>query len=108
DNLILFAHNCRVGENTVVAAQAGVAGSTKIGQWCMIGGQVGLAGHITVGDRAQLAAQSGTPKDVPADARLFGSPAMDMRAYGRQAASIKRLPELFDKVKQLEKQMKEK
>ena len=108
DNLIQIAHNCRVGENTVVAAQAGVAGSTKIGQWCMIGGQVGLAGHITVGDRAQLAAQSGTPKDVPADARLFGSPAMDMRAYGRQAASIKRLPELFDKVKQLEKQMKEK
>lgn len=101
DNLIQIAHNVEVGDNTVMASQAGIAGSTKIGRHCMIGGQVGLAGHITVGDNAQLAAQSGTPKDVPAGARLFGSPAMDLREYGRQAVTIKRLPDLFKRVDDL-------
>lgn len=107
DNLIQIAHNCQVGENTVMAAQAGVAGSTKVGKWCMIGGQVGLAGHITVGDKAQIAAQSGMQKDVEPGARLFGSPAMDLKAYGRQAISIKRLPDLYKKVDKLESALKE-
>ncbi len=107
DNLIQIAHNCCVGDNSVFAAQAGVAGSTKIGKWCMIGGQVGLAGHITVGDGAQIAAQSGMQKDVEPGARLFGSPAMDMKAYGRQAISIKKLPELYKKVQDLEDKIKE-
>lgn len=102
DNLIQIAHNCQVGANSVFAAQAGVAGSTKIGEWCMIGGQVGLAGHIHVGDRAQIAAQSGTQKNVEPGARLFGSPAMDLRSYGRQAVAIKNLPDLYQKVKNLE------
>lgn len=108
DNLIQIAHNCVVGEHTVMASQAGVAGSTKVGSWCMIGGQVGLAGHITVGDGAQIAAQSGMQKDVKPNARLFGSPAMDMRDYGRQAVNIKNLPELYAKVKELENQINNK
>lgn len=107
DNLIQIAHNCRVGENTVMASQAGVAGSTKIGSWCMIGGQVGLAGHITVGDRAQIAAQSGMQKNVDPGARLFGSPAMDLKAYGRQAVNIKNLPDLYRQVKELQDRIKE-
>lgn len=107
DNLIQIAHNCRIGANTVMASQAGVAGSTKVGEWCMIGGQVGLAGHITVGDRAEIAAQSGTAKSVEAGARLFGSPAMDLRTYGRQAVAIKRLPDLIKRVEAIEKEIKE-
>jgi len=105
DNLIQIAHNCRVGRHTVMASQAGVAGSTKVGEWCMIGGQVGLAGHIKVGDRVEIAAQSGMHKNVADGARLFGSPAMDLKAYGRQAISIKRLPELFRKVDEIEKKL---
>lgn len=107
DNLIQVAHNCTVGPHTVMAAQAGVAGSTKIGSRCMIGGQVGLAGHISVGDRAQIAAQSGTQKDVPADARLFGSPAMDLRQYGRQAVNVKNLSGLYADVRRLKEQLAE-
>lgn len=108
DNLIQVAHNCKVGKHTVMASQAGIAGSTKVGEWCMIGGQVGLAGHIHVGDRAEIAAQSGIHKDVDANVRLFGSPAMDLRAYGRQAASVKRIPDLVKRVAELEKLLKEK
>ena len=107
DNLIMIAHNCEIGERTVMAAQVGIAGSTKVGKECMLGGQVGLAGHITVGDNAHVAAQSGTQKDIPANARLFGSPAMDLVEYGRQTINIKRLPKLQQKVDELEKQLKE-
>lgn len=107
DNLIQIGHNCRVGENTVMAAQAGVAGSTKVGQWCMVGGQVGLAGHIQVGDKVQIAAQSGVPKSVKAGSRIFGAPAMDVVAWGRQAMTIRNLPSLYKKVDEIEKQLKE-
>ena len=106
DNLIQIAHNCRIGVDTVMAAQAGVAGSTKVGAKVMLGGQVGLAGHISVGDGAQLAAQSGVHKDVPAGARLFGTPAMDLTAYGKQSIYVKRLPKLEERLAALEKQIK--
>lgn len=107
DNLIQIGHNCTVGDWTVMAAQAGVAGSCHVGSHCMIGGQVGLAGHIKIGDRVQIAAQSGIHKDVPADARLFGSPAMDLKAYGRQAVNIKNLSRLMDRVKSLEAKVRD-
>lgn len=95
DNLIQIAHNVVVGTDTVMAAQAGIAGSTTVGNRCMIGGQVGLAGHIHMGDGAQIAAQSGTPDNIPAGARMMGSPAIDARQYMRQFVYLKRLPELF-------------
>lgn len=107
DNLIQIGHNVEIGRATVMAAQAGIAGSTKIGHHCMIGGQVGLAGHIRMGDRAEIAAQSGTQKNIADDARLFGSPAMDLREYGRQAVYIKGLPNLNAKVNKLEKSINE-
>lgn len=108
DNLIQIAHNCRIGSHTVMASQAGVAGSTKVGSWCQIGGQVGIAGHISVGDGAQIAAQSGTAKSIDAGARVFGSPAMDLKVYGRQAVAIKRLPDLIKRVEAIESVLKEK
>lgn len=104
DNLVQIAHNCVVGENTAMAAQGGIAGSTKVGKNCMIGGQVGLAGHIKVGDNVQIAAQSGVKESVPDRARLFGTPAVPIGVYGRQAIMIKDLPELYKRVDRIEKE----
>ncbi len=106
DNLIQAAHNVEIGEHTVMAAQAGVAGSTKIGAHCMVGGQVGFAGHITVGDRVGLAAQSGVAHSIPAGAKMMGSPAIDARDYMRQTVYIKRIKELADRISALERASK--
>ncbi|MCC8072252.1 MAG: UDP-3-O-(3-hydroxymyristoyl)glucosamine N-acyltransferase [Bacteroidales bacterium] len=94
DNLIQIAHNCEVGEWTVMASQCGVAGSSKVGSHCMFGGQVGISGHITIGDRVQLGAQSGVPKSIPSDQRMIGSPPQPMTDFGRQVAALKYLPEI--------------
>ena len=104
DNLVQIAHNCVVGSNTVMAAQTGMAGSTKVGSNCMFGGQVGLAGHIKIGDNVQIAAQSGVNKSIDDNSRIFGTPAMDFKAYCRQSIYIKDLPELFKRVSKLEKE----
>lgn len=103
DNLIQVAHNAEIGQSTVIAAQTGLAGSTKIGSNCMIGGQVGFAGHIHVGDNVQIGAQSGVPNNVASGSRIMGYPAVPARDFLRQSAYIKRLGELFDRVKNLEK-----
>lgn len=109
DNLIQAAHNTEIGENTVIAAQAGIAGSTKIGKNCMVGGQVGFAGHIHVGDNVQIGAQSGIPNNVASGSRLMGYPAVDSADFARQAVRIKQLGDLFNRVRNLEKtQEKEK
>ena len=107
DNLIQIAHNVEVGEHTVMAAQAGVAGSAKIGQWGMIGGQVGIAGHITIGDKVSIGAQSGIPSNVKSGSRLMGYPATDAKDFMRQAVYIKNLGDLNNRVKDLEKKIKE-
>ncbi len=86
-----------------MAAQAGMAGSSHLGANCMVGGQVGIAGHITIGDRTQIGAQSGIPASVKPDSRLMGYPAVPMANFARQAVYLKRLGELFDRVKALEK-----
>lgn len=108
DNLIQVAHNCVIGENTVMAAQAGIAGSTKIGSHCMVGGQVGFAGHIEVGDNVQIGAQSGIPSNVKAGSRIMGSPAVDISKYARMVVLQKNLQELYERVKSLEKEVAEK
>lgn len=105
DNLIQIGHNVEVGSNTVMAAQSGVAGSTKVGAGCMVGGQAGLAGHIHVGDGAQLAAQTGVHADVAPGSRLIGSPAEELRAYGRQVAAMKHLPEMIRSLRRIEKEL---
>ncbi len=105
DNLIQVAHNVEIGSNTVMAAQAGIAGSTKIGENCMIGGQVGFAGHITVGDNVMVGAQTGIPSDVKDNSRLMGYPATDAKEFARQAVYIKNLGKLNDRVKEIEKSL---
>lgn len=101
DNLIQVAHNCTVGEHTVIAAQAGIAGSTHVGSHCAIGGQVGFAGHITVGDNVQIGAQSGVPNNVADGSRIMGYPAVGARDFMRQAAAIRRLPHALEELREL-------
>lgn len=108
DNLVMIAHNVEVGDHTVIAAQAGIAGSTKIGQYCRIGGQAGFVGHIKVADRTQVQAQSGVAAAVgqPGTA-LYGSPALPYNDYLRSYAVFKKLPDLYKKISALEKKLKE-
>lgn len=106
DNLIQIAHNVEIGENTVIAAQTGIAGSVKIGKNCRIGGQVGIAGHLTIGDGVQIQAQSGIASNIEADSKLFGSPAMNYGDFIRSFTIFKKLPDLAKKLNQLEKTLK--
>ncbi len=99
DNLIQIGHNVEIGENTVIAAQAGVAGSTKIGRNCMIGGQVGIIGHLTIGNGVKIAGQSGVGADLPDNAVVQGSPAIDHLDYKKSYVLFRRLPELYKKLK---------
>jgi len=107
DNLVQIAHNCDIGENTVMSAQVGVAGSTKVGQWCMFGGQVGLAGHITIGDKVFLGAQSGVPSSLKSDQQLIGTPPMEPTPYFKSQAIFRRLPELYKQLSTLSKEVSE-
>lgn len=105
DNLVQIAHNVVVGENTVMAAQCGIAGTTKIGEHCMFGGQVGLAGHLTIGDKTMLAAQSGVTNDIAAGSVFMGSPAFDVAKYRKSYVLFKKLPELYGQLRDLEKEI---
>lgn len=105
DNLVQLAHNVEVGSNTVIAAQAGVSGSTKIGAGVMIGGQAGIVGHIRIGDGAKINAQSGVSKSLEEGKAVTGSPAHDYTAALRSQAISRRLPELEKKIKELESQI---
>lgn len=107
DNLVQIAHNDEIGSHTVIAAQAGIAGSTKVGEWCMIGGQVGLAGHIKIGDKVGMAAQSGIPGNVSSNSQIMGSPAFDAKKYFKSSVVYKKLPEMYTTLYNLEKEIKE-
>ena len=106
DNLIQIAHNCSVGDNTVMAAQVGIAGSAKLGAQCMIGGQVGIVGHISIADGTHIGAQSGVNKATKPGDRIMGAPAVEMGEYARGLVYVKKLGSLYDKVKELEKKIK--
>ena len=99
DNLVQIGHGSSVGENTLVCAQAGLAGSSATGKNVILAGQVGLAGHLFVGDGAVVTAQSGLHNDVPPGAIVSGSPAMDNRAWLRSVAAMNRLPEVLKKLR---------
>lgn len=107
DNLVQIAHNDDIGENTVMSAQVGIAGSTKVGQWCMFGGQVGVSGHITVGDRVLLGAQSGVPASLKSNQTLIGTPPMPKIPYFKSQAIFQRLPEIYKQLNALQKEVEE-
>ena len=106
DNLIQIAHNVEVGAHTVMAAQAGISGSTKIGSNCMLGGQVGVAGHAKIGNNVLVGAQSGINTNVKDNQKLLGSPAIDIRTALRAYGLIKELPELRKEILALKKELK--
>lgn len=108
DNLVQIAHNCEIGENTVMSAQVGVAGSTKIGKWCMFGGQVGIVGHAHIGDRVLCGAQAGIAKSIPeGNVTIQGSPAIDMKNFFRSSVVFKSLPDMRNEIADLKRQIKE-
>ena len=105
DNLVMVAHNCEVGAHSFLAAQVGIAGSTKIGRGVQMGGQAGAAGHLVIGDGVQVAAQSGVPNSVPAGQVIGGYPATEVSVWRRTSAALLRLPELLRRVRRLERRL---
>lgn len=108
DNLIQVGHNCEIGENTVMSAQVGLAGSTKVGNWCMVGGQAGFSGHIHVADRTMVGAQSGVISNTKGNGEnLIGAPAMDPKVFFRAQAVMKKLPDMYRELGALRKELEE-
>jgi len=108
DNLIQVAHNCEIGENTVMSAQAGLAGSTKIGSWCMVGGQAGFSGHIQVADKTFVGAQCGVIKNTKGNGEsLIGSPAMDPKMFFKAKAIYSKLPDMYRQIAQMQREIEE-
>lgn len=107
DNLIQIGHNVEVGSHTVMAAQTGVAGSTKIGKWCRVGGQVGFAGHIQVGDNVTIGAQSGISGNVKSGMTMMGYPAMDAKKFARNHILFRNFQQMAAQVDNLKHEIEE-
>ena len=101
DNLVHIAHNVFVGENSIIVAQAGIAGSVRIEKNVTLAGQVGVAGHLTIGENSIVAAQSGVTKSIPPKSYYFGYPAKPANQEKREIAAVAQLPELIKKLKEL-------
>jgi UDP-3-O-[3-hydroxymyristoyl] glucosamine N-acyltransferase len=106
DNLVQIAHNVSIGEDSAVASQTGISGSTKIGKHVLLAGQVGLAGHIEIADNVILYAQSGISTNINQAGAYFGSPAKDVKTALKLEAHFRRLPQYADRIKVLEEQIK--
>ena len=103
DNLVQIAHNVSTGENCLVVAQAGIAGSTKLGDYCTLAGQVGLAGHLRIGNHVTIAAQSGVMRDINDGEKWFGTPAQPDKQMKRQLLALQKLPDLLRRYNRFEK-----
>ena len=91
DNLVQIGHNVQMGKGCVIVAQVGISGSTKLGDFVVIGGQAGLAGHLTIGSGVRMAARSGVASHIPAGAEVGGAPAVPVREWRRQVATLARM-----------------
>lgn len=108
DNLVQIAHNCEVGEHTVMSAQVGVAGSTKIGEWCMFGGQVGIAGHAVIGSHTKSGAQAGIAGSIrKGNVTVQGSPAIDAKVFARASVVYKHLPEMYTELNRMKEEIEQ-
>jgi UDP-3-O-[3-hydroxymyristoyl] glucosamine N-acyltransferase len=105
DNLVQVAHNVVIGEDSIIVAQVGIAGSAKIGSNVTLGGQVGVAGHIEIGDNAMVGAQAGVIHDLPGNQGYHGSPALPQREYIRAITTLPKLPEMRKTLLGLEKRL---
>lgn len=107
DNLIQIAHNVKIGQNNVIAAQAGIAGSTVIGDWNQIGGQVGIVGHIKIGNQVKIQAQSGVNSSAKDGEILYGSPAINYSDYRRNYVHFRNFTEIVKRINELENKKSE-
>ncbi|MCU0787858.1 MAG: UDP-3-O-(3-hydroxymyristoyl)glucosamine N-acyltransferase [Verrucomicrobia bacterium] len=105
DNLVQIAHNVGIGENCLIVAQSGVAGSTKIGDEAVIGGQSGISGHLRIGNGVTVGAQSGVIKNLRDGERVWGYPAVSDRQAKRQMIAVQHLPEMVRRVQELERRL---
>ena len=101
DNLVMLAHNCRLGRHNMICSQVGVAGSTTTGDWVVMAGQVGVRDHVHIGDKAVLGARSGVSCDIEAGKTVLSEPAIDLRDRKLQLATISKLPEMRKDLKTL-------
>ncbi len=104
-NLVTIGHGTELGRHDLLVAQTGIAGSTTVGDYCTFGGQAGVVGHVTIGDFAQVGAQAGVISDLPAKARVWGTPANPLRENLRQVALVRQLPELREQLAQLTREL---
>lgn len=108
DNLVQIAHNVEIGENTVIAAQTGISGSTKLGKSCTLGGQVGIAGHLQFADGTIIGAQAGVGGSIKEpNQKIQGSPAISMGNFYKSAAALKNLPDLLKQIYSMQKRIEE-
>jgi UDP-3-O-[3-hydroxymyristoyl] glucosamine N-acyltransferase len=105
DNLVQIAHNVVIGEDTVIVAMTGISGSVNIGREVVIGGQVGINDHVTIGDRAMIGSQSGVAKSISPGQVVSGTPSVPHRLWLRTTRVIPRLPEMYDRLRKLEKKV---
>lgn len=107
DNLIQIAHNVELGEDNIMAAQTGIAGSTKTGRCVMSGGQVAIAGHIELGDGVMIAAKSGVSKSLPKSGKYNGIPALPLNEYNRGTVYLRNIEKYVEQIKALEQRIGE-
>lgn len=105
DNMVQVAHNVVIDEHTVMAAQCGVAGSTKIGSWCMVGGQAGISGHIKLGNQVKVGGHSGVTNSVQDGKAVMGYPAFEHTQFARAMVIFKKLPEMYREMDALKKEI---
>lgn len=105
DNMVQIAHNVVIDEHTVMAAQCGVAGSTKVGSWCMVGGQTGISGHIKIGNQVKVGGHSAIANSVKDGKAVMGYPAFDHSQFARASVVIKKLPEMYREMDTLKKEL---
>ncbi len=106
DNLVQIAHNVKIGDNSIIVSQVGVAGSAILGSNVIVAGQAGIAGHVRIGNGVKIGGQSGVTSDVPDGSVVSGTPHMDHGLWRRISVLMRRLPELFSKVRMLEKRLR--
>ncbi|RUO22534.1 UDP-3-O-(3-hydroxymyristoyl)glucosamine N-acyltransferase [Aliidiomarina iranensis] len=105
DNLVMIAHNVQIGEGTALAGQTGIAGSATLGKNCLVGGQTGIAGHITVGDNVQIHGMTMVTKSLEKGVYASSLPVVDQSTWAKSGARVRQLPELFLRVRAIEKKL---
>lgn len=105
DNQVQIAHNCTIGEHSTIVSQVGIAGSTTVGKNVIMAGKAGIADHITIGDNVIVGPKCGVARDIPAGKKMGGHPAVDYGIYMRSLTLAPKMPDLFKRVRKLEKQL---